>query len=190
MNGGERFVFEDWDEYFLGMAWMAAKKSKDARCQVGAVIASDDNVLLATGFNGFPRGVHDDDALLKTASEKLPWMCHAEANAIWNAARIGVAVKGTSIFVTKFPCLSCCHAIVQSGIRRLYTHDNAFWSDDETVDPGHFIKRKILREARIIVDAPLHPNYLPRRAITAKAASPFPTNGQTPMGGNGHTDPN
>lgn len=68
----------------------------------------------------------DDDRLLDNADEKIKIICHAEANAIFNAARRGVTLQGASIFVTKFPCLACCNAIIQAGITRISTHDKKF----------------------------------------------------------------
>lgn len=156
---------EDWDHYFLYLALVASIKSKDPRCRVGAVIASPDKVLLSTGFNGFARGVDDDDTLLADVPEKLKMICHAEANAVMNAARIGVALEKATIYVTKFPCLSCCNAIIQAGISRIYTHDNRYWSDDP-LDKEHFRKPIVLRQAGIQVDAPFHPDF----SITARLA--------------------
>src|SRR5271163_85167 len=89
---------DNWDEYFLYMATAASIKSKDPRCRVGAVIASPSNVILSTGFNGLARGVHDDKHILEDPDEKLKVICHAEQNAILNAARIGVAIEGANIF--------------------------------------------------------------------------------------------
>src|SRR5437016_6418829 len=105
--------FDDWDQYFLAIAETVARKSKDPRCKVGAVIVSQDKLILSTGFNGLARGVFDDEELLNNTEEKLKWICHAEANAIVNAARIGVPLKDCTIYVTKFPCLACCNAIAQ-----------------------------------------------------------------------------
>jgi dCMP deaminase len=156
---------DSWDEYFLNIAKVASIKSKDPKCPVGAVIVSQDNVVLTTGFNGLPRGVHDDEQTLLNADEKLRVICHAEHNAIMNAARIGVALQGASIFVTKFPCLSCCNSIVQAGIKRIYTHDKEFWNDDP-FDADHSRKKRVLHEARIEVDAPYHPAFLPSEQIT------------------------
>jgi Cytidine and deoxycytidylate deaminase zinc-binding region len=112
--------------------------------------------------------------------EKLKWICHAEANAISNAARSGVSVMGSTIFVTKFPCFLCCNAIVQAGVKRIYTHDDRFWADDP-VDgdkpeyrpslkrPPHSRKRILLKQADIQVDAPNHPKYNARwRVPTAR----------------------
>src|SRR5215813_14142780 len=84
----------DWDQYFHEIARTVARKSKDPKCQVGAVIASDDQLVLATGFNGLARGVFDAEDLLQDVDEKLKWICHAETNAIFNAARTGVVMKG------------------------------------------------------------------------------------------------
>ena len=108
---------DDWDEYFLWLAKTASIKSKDPKCPVGAAIASKDHILLSTGFNGMARGVYDDDRTLDDAEEKIKVICHAEDNAILNAARIGARLEGATIYVTKFPCLQCCNAIVQAGIR-------------------------------------------------------------------------
>lgn len=158
---------EDWDEYFLWLAEAVARKSKDPRCRVGAVIVSADNILLSTGFNGLARKIHDDEALLSDASEKLKVICHAEANAIFNAARTGVKVEGASIYVTKFPCLNCCNAIIQAGISRIHTHDNRFW-DDDPLDRDHRHKRAVLRQSGLRVEAPFHPEYMPHAPISVK----------------------
>jgi dCMP deaminase len=162
---------ESWDEYFLWMATAASMKSKDPKCRVGAVIASSDNVVLSTGFNGLPRGVHDDKHILANPDEKLKIICHAEQNAILNAARIGVALRDATIFVTKFPCLACCSAIIQVGITRIYTHDRKFW-DDDPFDQDHSRKTDILKQAGIKVEAPLHPTYLPKEQIGPNQKKP------------------
>lgn len=158
---------EDWDDYFQWLAEAVAIKSKDPRCKVGAVIVSSDHLVLSTGFNGLARGIYDDERLLADAGEKIKAICHAEANAIFNAARKGVTLQGTSIFVTKFPCLACCNAIIQAGITRIHTHDNRFW-DDDPLDGDHHLKRNVLRQSRTKVDAPFHPEFVPRVAITLR----------------------
>ncbi|HUO25511.1 MAG TPA: deaminase, partial [Candidatus Aquilonibacter sp.] len=144
------------------IAEAAKSKSKDTHCPVGAVIVSADNVVLTTGFNGLPRGSDDDRTILDDADEKLKVICHAEQNAIINAARMGIAVRGASIYVTKFPCLACCSSIIQAGIRRIYTLDDSFWDNDPfdgKKDGNHWRKRRLIRDTHIIVDAPYHPEY-------------------------------
>lgn len=159
---------EDWDQYFLAIAETVARKSKDPRCQVGAVIVSIDNLVVSTGFNGLARGVYDVEERLENVDEKLKWICHAEANAILNAARTGVRLKGCSIFVTKFPCLACCNAIVQAGIGKVYTHDDKYW-DDDPGDENHTRKPIILKQGGIQVVAPFHPNFHPSEPMTWSA---------------------
>src|SRR5438445_512679 len=144
---------KDWDEYFLGIAKVVATKSKDPKCAVGAVIASRDNVVLSTGFNGLPRGVEDSMELLEDAPEKIKVICHAEQNAVVNAARIGVTLQGASIFVTKFPCLACCNVIIQAGILRIYTEDHKFW-DDDPLDDDHSRKISLIRTTPIVNKPP------------------------------------
>ena len=157
---------DGWDEYFLNIAKVVSIKSKDPKCPVGAVVVSEDNIILSTGFNGLPRGVHDDDQTLLDADEKLRVICHAEGNATMNAARVGRRpLQGATIYVTKFPCLACCNAVVQAGIKRIYTHDDSFWNDDR-VDEDHSRKKRVLHEAGIEVDAPYHPEFMPSERIT------------------------
>lgn len=159
-SNGDGYI-ENWDEYFLNVAGAISRKSKDPKCRVGAVIVSeedDDKVIIATGFNGLARGAHDDADILGDAEEKIRQICHAEANAIFNTARTGVSTKGATIFVTKFPCFACCNAIVQAGIKRLYTHDHRYW-DDDPADKNHSRKEALLKQARIDVDAPFHPRW-------------------------------
>jgi dCMP deaminase len=156
---------DNWDEYFLYMATTASIKSKDPRCPVGAVIISQDHVLLSTGFNGFARGVYDDEDTLGNVDEKLKVICHAELNAIMNAARTGGrGLEGTTIYVSKFPCLSCLNAIVQAGIKRIYTHDHEFWKDDPFDKEGN-LKLRVIHETHTQVDAPFHPAFQPQKAI-------------------------
>jgi len=163
---------DKWDDYFLNIAKAVSIKSKDPKCPVGAVIASDDNVILSTGFNGLARGVHDDVLILGNADEKLKVVCHAENNAILNAARVGGRpLEGSTIYVTKFPCLACCNSIIQAGIKRVYTHDDSYWKDDP-FDGDGTRKRRILHEARIKVVAPYHPDFKPTEQITVPKRPP------------------
>lgn len=162
---------DSWDEYFMHIAWAVSIKSKDMHCPVGAVIVSPDKIVLSTGFNGLARGVHDDMQILLDKDEKLNVICHAESNAIMNAARIGGhPLPGATIYVTKFPCLACCNAIIQAGITRIYTHDNEFWKNDP-FDRNHTRKPRVLHEAGVKVDAPYHPEFNPSEPINGPKKS-------------------
>lgn len=164
-------TIDEWDEYFSLIAEAAKSKSKDPRCQVGAVIVSADKIVLTTGFNGLPRGVDDDSQILDDTDEKIKVICHAEQNAIINAARMGIAVQGASIYVTKFPCLACCNSIIQAGIKRIFTQDHRYWDDDPfdgAKDGNHWRKRRLLRNTHLVVDAPNHPEYSSKIVIRKK----------------------
>ena len=99
--------------------------SKEHGRRVGAVIVGPDNEIRSTGFNGFPRGVDDTVKTRHSAEneEKYFWSSHAERNAIYNAARMGVALKGCRSYVPWFPCGDCAKAIIQSGIEYLICYE-------------------------------------------------------------------
>lgn len=120
----KRTDYINWDEYFMGVALLAAKRSKDPNTQVGACIVSRDNIILSTGYNGFPKGCSDDifpwDR--EGSDTKYPFVVHAELNAILNSN--GKSLKGAKIYVDLFPCNECAKAIIQSGISEvLYLYD-------------------------------------------------------------------
>src|SRR5664279_4927500 len=89
----------DWDEYFMQLARTVSAKSKDPNCKVGAVLVSQDHLVVATGFNGLARTLGDDEELLQKKIDKLDWVVHAEHNAILNAARSGVRTLGCTVYV-------------------------------------------------------------------------------------------
>jgi dCMP deaminase len=111
----------NWNEYFLGIAEQVKLKSKDQSTQIGAVIVGEDNEVLSTGYNSFPRGLDDSIQERQERPEKYFWMEHAERNAIYNAARIGVCLKNSTIYLTSgLPCMECARGIVNSGIKTVY----------------------------------------------------------------------
>jgi dCMP deaminase len=108
----------NWTEYFLNIAEQVKLKSKDKSTQIGAVIVGVDNEVLSTGYNSFPRGLDDSREERQERPEKYFWFEHAERNAIYNAARIGVSLKNSTIYLTSgLPCMDCARGIVNSGIK-------------------------------------------------------------------------
>ncbi len=106
----------EWDDYFLAITRVVATKSKD-QTKVGALIVGPDREIRSTGYNGFPRGVREDDPLRHERPEKYFWTEHAERNAILHAARTGVPLEGCTMFCTWGPpCMACARAVIQSGI--------------------------------------------------------------------------
>lgn len=110
----------DWDHRFMELARHVATWSKDQSRQVGCVIVGSDNVVRAIGFNGFPRGLNDEHEYRHQRPAKYLWTEHAERNAIYTAARNGVPLAGTKMYLPWFPCVDCARAIVQAGIAELY----------------------------------------------------------------------
>ena len=107
---------------FLALAEYVGGWSKDRSTQVGAVIVDPKNkVALSTGWNGFPRGCSDAVEARHARPAKYRWTEHAERNAIYNAARIGVGLEGATLYSSLHPCMDCARAIVQSGIERVVT---------------------------------------------------------------------
>jgi len=112
-----------WDERFLELAKNISQWSKDPSTKVGCVIIGPNKEILTTGYNGLPRGTNDDIPDRLVRPEKYFWFEHAERNAIYNAARIGVPLLGATAYVTLCPCMDCARGIVQSGIKRVVTVD-------------------------------------------------------------------
>ena len=115
----KRTDYISWDEYFMGIAMLAAKRSKDPSTQVGACIVSQDNIIVSTGYNGMPKGCSDDEFPWDRTGEdtKYPYVVHAELNAILNAN--GRDLRGSRLYVALFPCNECAKAIIQSGVREV-----------------------------------------------------------------------
>ncbi len=109
-----------WDKRFLEMARFVSTWSKDPSTKVGAV-AVRNRTVIAQGYNGFPRGIKDDDRL-KDREKKYKLIVHAEMNTIFNAAENGVSLKGSTMYVFGLPvCNDCAKGLIQAGISRIVT---------------------------------------------------------------------
>ena len=108
-----------WDVRFLSFAKHISEWSKDPSTQVGAVAVRDRRVL-ATGYNGFPQHIADLPGRLLNREEKLLRTVHAEANIVAQAARNGVSLDGSTVYVWPFlPCNACCTLLIQAGFTRV-----------------------------------------------------------------------
>ena len=128
----KRENYLSWQEYFMGIAFLSAKRSKDPVTQVGACIVIDDKII-GIGYNGFPRGNNDDNMPWGKEGEyletKYPYVVHAELNAILNSNK---SVKDATIYVTHFPCNECSKAIIQSGISKVVYFSDKHKDKDST----------------------------------------------------------
>lgn len=107
----------NWDTRFLDVAGRIATWSKDPRTKVGA-IAVRDRRILATGYNGLPRGVADTPDRMQPPA-KYEHTLHAEANLPAQAAREGVSLAGSTVYVTHHPCAQCAALLINAGIARI-----------------------------------------------------------------------
>ena len=110
-----------WVEYFYKIADQIKEKSKDNHTKIGAVIVGKDKEIVSTGYNSFPRGIEDNKKERQERPEKYYWFEHAERNAIYNAALIGVSTKGCTMYLTcGIPCADCARGIINAGIIRIF----------------------------------------------------------------------
>ena len=104
----------------LELAIVTARQSPSRPRKVGAVLVLADEATTLVACNDFPLGVRDVEAR-HAHPERLLWIEHAERNAIFAAARSGLATAGATLITTFHPCADCARAIVQAGIATLYT---------------------------------------------------------------------
>lgn len=109
-------------EWFLRIAELIAEKSKDRSTKIGAVIVGPDSEIRSVGYNGFPRNINDNIEPRHERPAKYMWTEHAERNAIYNAARVGIPIKGCVMYVTgrAIACTDCARGIIQAGITTIF----------------------------------------------------------------------
>jgi dCMP deaminase len=141
-----------WDEYFIEMARLVAKRSTCLRRKVGAVLVKDKRIL-ATGYNGAPRGLkHCIDIgcmrqKLKVPSGERHELCralHAEQNALIQASLHGISLKGSSLYATNQPCVICAKMLINAGIEEIIIADG--YPDRLAMD---FLKEAKIRVRKI-----------------------------------------
>ena len=139
-----------WDEYFLRIAFEVATRSTCLRRQVGSVLVTDRRIL-ATGYNGVPRGLlHCDEAGCIRERDNVPSgqrheLCrglHAEMNAFLQAAIHGVSVDGSELYSTTHPCVLCTKMLIQAGVKRVIAAEG--YPDE--------LSAEMLKEARVKVE--------------------------------------
>lgn len=140
----ERKDHLNWDEYFMGVAFLSAERSKDPNTQVGCCIVDSTNRILSVGYNGFPNGIPDAEFTWQREGEdnKYFYTTHSELNAILNYR--GGSLEGAKMYVTLFPCNECAKAIIQSGIKSL-----VYASDKYKDTPSVMASKRMLSRAGV-----------------------------------------
>ena len=123
----------NWDEYFTGIAMLAALRSKDPSSQVGAVITTAENKVVGMGYNGFVAGIDESKFTWNREGEwletKYPYVVHAEANAILNSTTSDL--KNCKVYVTLFPCNECAKQIAQKKISEIIYLEDKYPDSDQ-----------------------------------------------------------
>lgn len=113
-----------WDEYFMSLCYLVAMRSKDTSTKSGCVIVGPGKEILSTGYNSLPRGMDDSLEERYQRPLKYEFFEHCERNAIYNAARNGVSLLGSTLYVNWLPCMDCARAIIQAGISEVVIHES------------------------------------------------------------------
>jgi dCMP deaminase len=133
---------KDWHEYFMDIAQMVSTRSTCDRKHIGAVIVRD-KTILSTGYNGSIRGrPHCSEIGCDMENEHCVATIHAEANAIIQAAKNGVAIDGGEIYTTASPCWNCFKLIANSGIKKIYYGE--FYRDERIKKVAEEIKLDLI----------------------------------------------
>ncbi|MBK8087799.1 MAG: dCMP deaminase family protein [Chitinophagaceae bacterium] len=139
----KRTDYISWDEYFMGVALLSAKRSKDPATQVGACIVNTKNKIVGAGYNGLPIGCDDNEFPWEKQGDflqtKYPYVCHAELNAILN--NIGMDLHGCRIYTALFPCNECSKAIIQSGITEVIYLSDKYATTDTSIASKNMLNK-------------------------------------------------
>jgi len=103
----------------MEMAYSLAQLSKDQSTHIGAIIVGADHEIRSTGYNSFPRGINDAVQKRQARPLKYFYFAHAEANAIFNAARVGIPLRDCRVYTNGTPCDKCAQAIIGAGIKEV-----------------------------------------------------------------------
>lgn len=121
---------EKWDYRFIELCKLIASWSKDPSTKVGAVVVDQDKRVVSLGYNGFPKGVCDDEERYLNRDIKYKYVVHAERNAIVFANQ---SLKNCTIYTWPLmPCSACAGIIIQSGISKVVSveNNNERWLDE------------------------------------------------------------
>lgn len=152
-SGGEVMSPISKEVYFMALAYLTARMSKDPSTQCGAVIANSMNRVVGVGYNGFPNRCKDKGLPWERTGpfleSKYAYVVHAEPNAIYNA---NSSVEGCVMYTTLFPCNECAKTIIQSGIYRVVYAEDKYHDEDFSVAARRLFKAAGIRTAEFTAE--------------------------------------
>ena len=129
---GTLILSNKWDKRYMELAKVVASWSKDPSKKIGAVAIGSKGQVLAQGFNGFPRGIDDNDERLNDRETKYKYVVHAEMNLIYNATFNGISLDGSTVYVYGLPiCSECAKGLIQVGVKQVVMCENSYQDADE-----------------------------------------------------------
>ena len=124
----------DWDLWFISLCYVISQKSIDKDTKHGAIFTSSDKTILSVGYNGPPRECNDSSIPL-TRPEKYRFLLHAEEAAIANAAKHGINLQNSTLYITGMPCEKCFRLLINVGVRKIiYGNISSACVDKDSLD--------------------------------------------------------
>lgn len=139
------------DKYFLQMIPNVKSRSKDKHTQCGCIIVNEFNNIISTGYNSLASGIDDCVPERYERPEKYLWMVHSEENAICAAAKAGIRLAGSKIYISGIPCINCGRMIVQAGIKEIVydLDEQAKWNSPKYDKEMEKKTKQLLYEAHV-----------------------------------------
>jgi dCMP deaminase len=139
------------DQSYFALCRKASECSSDPDTRVGCVVVRRGKVLVQ-GCNAFPGGLEDPSGARSIRPDKYAWIEHAERNAIYSAAKEGVALAGACIYVELMPCIECARAIIQAGLAEvIVSADRMLSYQSDKYSDQHALAKTMLTESGVLV---------------------------------------
>jgi len=139
-----------WDKRYMELAKQVGTWSKDPSKQIGAIAIGSKGQVLAQGYNGFPRGIDDNESRLNTKETKYKYVVHAEMNLIYNATFNGISLNGSTVYVSGLPvCSECAKGLIQVGVKQIVMSKDSLEGADEKWLDSFELTIALLNEAGI-----------------------------------------
>ena len=129
---GTLILSNKWDKRYMDLAKQVGTWSKDPSKKIGAIAIGSKGQVLAQGYNGFPRGIDDNESRLNNKETKYKYVVHAEMNLIYNATFNGISLNGSTVYVSGLPvCSECAKGLIQVGVKQIVMSKDSLEGADE-----------------------------------------------------------